>query len=322
MISVIVPVFNVADYLMRCVDSLLAQDEPSFELILVDDGSTDGSSKLCDDAALQDSRIRVIHTENHGVASARNRGIEAAEGEYVAFVDADDYVAPTFLSTLLQGIEQSGAQFAACKNKRVRQDETPDFQPKSEHESFVCSGVDALGHALLGEKISGSMCDKLFKRSFIGDHRFASGLIYEDALLASELMPKADKVFVTTQIGYYYSYREGSAIMREFNKTDFDAIKVYGGINDMVANRYPSILPQSEFRLLWAHFVVLDKILTSKHHKEALRENKELLSYLKSKVARVVKDPYFRVPRKIGALALKVNWRLYRLMVIFQAARR
>lgn len=322
MISVIVPVFNVADYLMRCVDSLLAQDEPSFELILVDDGSTDGSSKLCDDAALQDSRIRVVHTENHGVASARNRGIETAKGEYVAFVDADDYVAPTFLSTLLQGIEQSGAQFAACKNKRVRQDETPAFQSQPEHESFVCSGVDALGHALLGEKISGSMCDKLFKRSFIGDHRFASGLIYEDALLASELMPKADKVFVTTQVGYYYSYREGSAIMREFNKTDFDAIKVYSGINDMVANRYPSILPQSEFRLLWAHFVVLDKILTSKRYKEALRENKELLLHLKGKVVRVVKDPYFRTTRKIGALALRINWRLYRLMVIFQATRR
>ena len=100
MISVIVPVFNVADYLMRCINSILIQDETSFELILIDDGSTDGSAQICDEAALLSDKIRVVHTENGGVAKARNTGIDIAKGEYIVFVDADDYVAPNFLSIL------------------------------------------------------------------------------------------------------------------------------------------------------------------------------------------------------------------------------
>ena len=109
LVSIIVPVYNVKPYLNRCVDSLLGQSYQNMELLLVDDGSTDGSETLCDEYAAQDARVRVLHKKNGGLSDARNAGVDAAKGEYLSFVDGDDWVSPYYIENLYRALEQAGA---------------------------------------------------------------------------------------------------------------------------------------------------------------------------------------------------------------------
>ena len=111
LVSIIVPVYNVKPYLNRCVDSLLGQSYQNMELLLVDDGSTDGSETLCDEYAAQDARVRVLHKKNGGLSDARNAGVDAAKGEYLSFVDGDDWVSPYYIENLYRALEQAGADF-------------------------------------------------------------------------------------------------------------------------------------------------------------------------------------------------------------------
>ena len=113
LVSIIVPVYNVKPYLNRCVDSLLGQSYQNMELLLVDDGSTDGSEALCDEYAAQDVRVRVLHKKNGGLSDARNAGVDAAKGEYLSFVDGDDWVSPYYIENLYRALEQAGADFSA-----------------------------------------------------------------------------------------------------------------------------------------------------------------------------------------------------------------
>ena len=146
LISVIVPVYNVQDYLVRCVDSILAQTFRDFELILVDDGSTDRGGEMCDTLAGTDPRIRVIHKKNGGLSDARNVGIEVARGTYLSFIDSDDFVEPAMLEALYRRIKDADAQMADCgifdcyENSRRPQ--------HAMTEDYVCTGVEALERML------------------------------------------------------------------------------------------------------------------------------------------------------------------------------
>jgi len=114
LISIIIPVYNVEDYLARCLESILFQSFKDFEVLLIDDGSTDGSGKICDAYAQNDTRIRVIHKVNGGVSSARNVGLNNANGQYISFVDSDDFVHPCFLEFLYNSIKSSKADISIC----------------------------------------------------------------------------------------------------------------------------------------------------------------------------------------------------------------
>lgn len=317
-VSVIVPVYNVKHFLPRCVKSLQAQTMDDFEIILVDDGSTDGSSQLCDDLASFDSRIKVFHKENSGASSARNCGIDNAKGEYLSFIDADDFIHPLMFSVLFNGARSLGASIAACKNVRVDEEEDFDAAPKKEEScfrTFSCTGIDALGFALLGTDVSGSLCDKLISREFLGDMRFREGVIYEDALLASQLFPRCDRVFVTTRPMYYYTVRSGSATTKPYDDSAYDAVRIYEEIFKRVSADYPEIEPQAEFRLLWAYYAAFDRMIASPGYR-SIPEYDATLAYLRAHTKRVLHDPFFRATRKVGAAVLRVNVGAYRQLVL------
>jgi glycosyltransferase involved in cell wall biosynthesis len=144
LISVIIPVYKVEAYLTVCVESVLAQTYEQLEIILVDDGSPDNCPKICDEFAARDSRIRVIHKENGGLSSARNAGIDAARGEYLAFLDSDDLWTPVFLERLCRAAQETGADFAVCLFRRFRGDppkELPEpvaAEVLTRREAFEC----------------------------------------------------------------------------------------------------------------------------------------------------------------------------------------
>ena len=180
MISVVVPVYNKANELPRCLDSIHRQSEGDFECILIDDGSTDGSSLLCDNYCEKDSRFRVLHKDNGGLSAARNDGIRFSKGAYITLIDADDYVDEHYLRDLLYAVDLYKADIACMplsieKSTLVKASKSV-YPPRAEE----IKGRDALSELLYGRRISISACARLYRADILSDVLFPVGKLYED----------------------------------------------------------------------------------------------------------------------------------------------
>lgn len=317
-ISIIVPIYNVERYLRRCLDSLLAQTFTDFEVLLVNDGSTDSSASICDEYTDKDRRFKLINQDNGGLSAARNTGIEHTRGDFVAFIDSDDAVAPTMLEVLLRLSLDNEADMAVCSiNNVVGEKVTPQYPTR---ETFVCDGQVALRLTLEGKKIPGSICCKLLRRSVLGQVRFPVGLTYEDAYFIMEITSHLNIVAVTTEPLYFYHHRAESITTVDFNPKALDVITVYTFVLEQVKARYPDLLPQALFRFYWAHFTVLDRMLPLSGHRK-LETYSQVRDLLKRNTLSILRNPYFQTTRKIAAYALRVNVRLYSLLLKIQFAR-
>lgn len=212
LISVIVPVYNTGEYLTPCLDSILGQTYQTFELLLVDDGSTDGSGAVCDQYAARAPRVRVFHQENQGVSSARNLALEQAVGEYIAFVDADDYIAPDYLEVFSRILAKQSVGMVFCDLFIV----TGKKLEKAHlvREDRLITERDRLFWDILGSEEqygvgAGGTC---VQKNLIGEHRFRKLSYGEDGLFLMELFLDAPTVYITTYAGYYYVQREDSAM--------------------------------------------------------------------------------------------------------------
>lgn len=196
---------NVERYISRCVESILHQTFTDYELILVDDGSPDDSSEICEKYAINDSRIVVVHKENGGLSSARNAGIDVAQGEYLFFIDGDDVIHPETLETLYSDLISGCTQIAAGNFCRFH-DMEPVFQPNKEVSSDIYSGIQVLEKLYDKDNASRyvSVCGKLIQRSLFEGIRFPVGRLFEDEFTTYLLYYKADKISITEHILYYY----------------------------------------------------------------------------------------------------------------------
>jgi len=223
LISVIIPVYNIMDYLPRCVDSVLAQTYPGLEIVLVDDGSTDGTGKLCDRLAQKDERIRVFHKENGGSSSARNYGIKEARGEYIGFVDSDDYIDPKMYELLLGAIKKYDTNVAQIGRDEIDEEgrRLPDIcvPPRTEE---VTGPRDFLKELLM-HRGDCSFCTKLFRRSVLADRRFPEGSLNEDFHFLVEILPLIGDIVSLPQQTYHVFYRMGSN-SRKKDKEQFSRV--------------------------------------------------------------------------------------------------
>lgn len=227
MISIIVPVYKVEKYLRTCVDSLLSQTIQDIEIILIDDGSPDRSGAICDDYRKNDPRVKVIHTANHGLSAARNLGLQTARGQYIAFVDSDDWVEPDMYEHLLTLLEENNADISACAvsnefhNKTVKRTEVVDA---------VYTGSNALD-ALISGNICNAVWNKLFKRECWESITFPEGIIYEDIATLYKMYRNELVIASSSRHLYHYRIRSGS----------LTRIKSMPGLKDQwnaVYNRY------------------------------------------------------------------------------------
>lgn len=212
-ISVIVSIYNIQEYLPKAVDSLLNQSFKRLEIILVDDGSTDESGRICDAYAKKDGRIRVIHKENGGLSSARNAGIEAASGEYIAFVDGDDWIDPGMYEDMLTAIQKNGASLAVCNYKEISRNGVKDT---STDELVVWEGREAL-KAFVEEderyQIQNAAWNKLYTRKLMGGLRFPEGRLFEDIVYTTKLIAASEKTVYLNRAYYNYVTDRGGSIM-------------------------------------------------------------------------------------------------------------
>ena len=222
-ISVIVPIYQVEPYLRRCVDSILRQTFQDLEILLVDDGSPDGCGAICDAYAREDSRVRVLHKENGGLSSARNAGIDAARGEWLAFADSDDWLDPDMLEILHTAALKYGAQIAECSFRRVYSDCT--------REETLCTGACSTGtreDAVEGmydwNRFKTVAWDKLYRRSVIGGIRYPAGRLHEDEFTTYRYCWNAETLVYVDASKYNYDCSRSDSIMSQaFREGHLDA---------------------------------------------------------------------------------------------------
>ena len=220
LISVIVPVYNVEKYLCKCLDSIISQSYKNLEIILVDDGAQDNSGKICDEYAQKDSRITVLHTENGGLSAARNKGLDIITGEYVAFVDSDDYIACNMIEKLFETLTANNADISICNPIHVFDDQKAKFDT-ADKESVVYSPVEAIKEMWYQTSFLPSAWAKLFKADIFKDIRYTEGIIFEDIDIMHEVFIKADKIAYLPQGLYAYIHRENSITTQKFSEKDF-----------------------------------------------------------------------------------------------------
>lgn len=214
-ISVVIPVFRTEKYLEKCILSVLCQTYADLEIILVDDGSDDSCPEMCDAFAASDGRVKVIHKKNGGLSSARNEGINAATGEYIAFVDSDDHIAPDMYERLMENAYD--ADIVICSYFSV--DDDKKIQHKGFSEKTTLTGKTALSELFKDEKIKNHVWNKLFRKELFSGVSFPEGKIYEDILTTYKLFEKSEKVVCIPQAEYYYINRKGAISKNGGSKT-------------------------------------------------------------------------------------------------------
>ena len=236
-ISIIVPVYNVENRIRRCVDSVLAQSFTDFELILVDDGSTDGSGDICDEYSEQDDRVRVIRQENGGVSRARNIGIKASRGKYISFVDSDDYVEPDYLAVLISGIKN--VDLAICGVYYCR-DGIEEKSAQKEYDDFCQRLQDSteLLAELLRDRRFNYVYSKLYSREII----IENGIFFdeditlgEDTIFVMDYLCRIGSVYIIGKAYYNYVRYDGNTLTTKFRE---DSYQQYTYINDYIEKAF------------------------------------------------------------------------------------
>lgn len=214
-ISVIIPVYNAEPFLAKCIDSLLAQTYPDMEILLIDDGSTDTSPTICDCYAAADARVRVIHQKNAGVGAARNAGLDAAKGAYIAFVDADDYVLPDYLETLQRDMIEQDVDIVYCNYRELYQGQPVNRIGYRALEKRRIADRNIYYADMVDGKECYSICiwAALYRRTLLETIRFTSLPFGEDCVFNFEMLTRAKSVYLDTYIGYCYVRNDNSATM-------------------------------------------------------------------------------------------------------------
>ena len=216
-ITIIIPVYNVAPYLRKCLDSVLSQTLREIEIILVDDGSTDGSGEIADEYANRDERIKVFHTENHGLSAARNLGIDHSSGDWLMFVDSDDWVEPGFCEIPLTAANTHTADlviFMANKDGQQMGFKSPSIP-------------DGVTDPKIAVNNSGSFAwNKLYKRELFDGVYYPEGKVYEDMAVTHKIVMRAERIALISDVLYHYGSREGSiggSRNEEYRRDGFEA---------------------------------------------------------------------------------------------------
>lgn len=311
-ISIIVPVYNVEKYLDKCVRSILAQTFKDFELILVDDGSNDRSGEMCDEYSKSDSRIKVIHKKNGGLSSARNAGIEISTGEFIGFVDSDDYIDDDMYELLYNNLIRENADMSIC-NKYDCYNEKPLKINKDCYK--VLNTEEAIYSLCEGKMFGVSACDKLYKRELFEKIRYPEKRTAEDAFVIVELLMKCKIIVATTKQKYYHYHRAGSISSERSVKNCLDAMEADQKNYDLICSHYPSLRSIALQRICYSYFYALDGLLLNGESNYADKEN-EIIRLLRHNAMAVIFKTNFSIKRKLLMVILLFSKSIYKKILI------
>ena len=299
LISVIVPVYNVEKYLSACIDSILNQTYKNIEIILVNDGSTDNSSSICDYYASKFNHIRVIHQENGGLSAARNSGIDVATGDYIAFVDSDDLLHTDFFETLHSLVLKNKADIASVEFKCFHDNSNPDLSEACSGETITLSSDEAIEKILYQNILDNSAWNKLYARHLFSKLRFPKGKLYEDMALFYKIFEQTKRVVHKRVPLYYYRLREES-ITGNFSLRRSDVLDITDEIVVYMKQNKPLLVPAALDRKFAANMNILWLMLRSDIYSNELEsrcwKNIQKLRF------RTILNPKSRLKNRVGAL--------------------
>lgn len=310
LISIVVPIYNVEQYLRKCIDSILDQSYKNLEIILVDDGSPDSSGKICDEYAKEDIRVRVIHQENTGLSGARNAGLEIANGKYISFIDSDDWIDSKFIETLYHDMKENNAQIAA-----------PGFCLAYEDGSYVNdSKVDkltiyntqeALETFLFNGYLTPCVASKLWDIELWSDVRCPRGKLYEDQYTTYKLLDKTKRITFDPSVKYYYFKRNGSIGHSDFNKKTYDLLDGIKEEYHFITEKYPETTDTMKVaRAFWELVFVNMMINSNAVDKDAVNSIRQRT---RSALKEICNCAYIDRVRKMELLLFTVNFPLYQI---------
>ena len=312
-ISIIVPVYNVEKYLKKCIDSIVNQTYKNLEIILVDDGATDRSGEICDELAKLDNRIKVYHKENGGLSDARNYGVERATGDYIGFVDSDDYIDAEMYEKLYEAITKEDADVAECSFKIIYPDRVELFNDEEYYN--VLGEQEYLEEYLKLKKIFGSVWTKLIKSTIAKKIEFPVGKLYEDTYYAYDLIDIVDKYVIMDNPYYNYLMRENSITNAKFNPRIFDLVEIVEKFHMNVYRNYPSLKEAADCRKMYAYFSVLNSILLEENFKNNTFYQ-QIINYFKENYKKLLKNKYITRNRKLSIILINLNINLYRKVLL------
>lgn len=228
-ISIIVPIYNVEKYLNKCIESILNQTFYKFELILVDDGSSDKCGDICDEYAKKDNRIKVIHKKNGGLSSARNAGLDIAKGQYIGFIDSDDYINRNMFEILYENIVKYEADISICNFEYIYEDGSMSKNKELySDEIYILNNIESLDKLYNEDGVVFTVAwNKLYSRKLFHETRYDLGKIHEDEFIIHKLLYKSKYVVYTNYKLYYYLQRKESITQNKFNIKRLDIVYAF-----------------------------------------------------------------------------------------------
>lgn len=255
LVSVIVPVYGVEAWLEQCVDSILQQSMRNLEILLIDDGSPDRCPEICDAYAKKDERVRVIHQQNAGVSAARNAGLDAAKGDYIAFVDGDDWIAPDMIETLLTACERDHTDLAFCRIIYVKEGRAYKLAAEP---SEVISAEDLIKDILMHRRGGVNIYNKLYKAKLFEGIRFPEGARYEEEPVFYPVIRKASGVSYTGTANYYYRQNEEGFCYSSFTFDRVQWKREHRKVLEKDLQEHdPQLLPLLKYHAAFADFELL-----------------------------------------------------------------
>lgn len=317
LISIIVPVYNVETYLEKCVNSIINQTYKNLEVILIDDGSTDSSGIICDEIARKDSRIKVIHKKNFGVSAARNLGLDNANGEYIGFVDSDDWIEPNMYELLYREIEENNSDIAIC-DVFLEKEFIEVHKVISQNKNIF--NKDEIFEMLLDNNGFNWLCNKLFKKDLFNDVRIDPRIhMGEDILCVCQCISKGSTFTYISEPLYHYLIREDSACNDKFNikkVTNIDAYK-------KILNIYSYNSPINLWKAINSY--ILSNILVSNWMISSGKYDRNLIKQINNNINNILKEKDKKITNniKIKILLFKINPQLlYRITKIINAMKK
>lgn len=300
LITVVVPIYKVEQYLAECVDSILNQTYTNLEIYLVDDGSPDRCGEICNEYAKKDSRIRVIHQENKGLSGARNSAIDVFKGEYITFVDSDDWISDEMIERLYKNLIEHDAQMSCTSPDSFYEDGT-HTTTKYNGEVFVYTKEQALDCFLFNDYLTPCVCGKLYMRNLWTSMRCPEGMLFEDQFTTYKLIDQCNKIIYCTKPMYHYRKRAGSIGHSVFNRNTYDLYDAIQEEYEYIHTRYGQEVPNiAVARITW-EIVFVNMMIASGYKDHKVKA--EVQKFARKNLTKVWKCNYISKLRK-GQISL------------------
>ena len=302
-VTIIVPVYKVEKYIRKCLDSIVAQTYNNLEVILVDDGSPDRCGAICDEYADKYPMFSVIHQENQGQAAARNNAVRVARGEYIAYIDSDDFVTDDYVEYLVRIQQEHNADIAIAGFYYLYEGSNPQLST-NDGKTIVMTPEEALTRMNYNRGFGATLWAKLYRKQLILDHPLPIGKLYEDLATIYKYIGDSEKIVYSSKKIYYWLQREGSTMRSAFDERQMAGIEAAAAQLEYTQRRFPTAVPAAKARYMGKIMELMALALSSSNNKAIYQVLKEKMIYYKE----VISDPKVKKSIKVRMAAARTGY--------------